>query len=403
MNLYAFIILSVLSLGFCEECRLNSRTPEMETERKLKEKLTKCYSEILKPPINKDSNSVVVKIAYLLQSFNFDSEEEILTLYSWNYFDWQDDRLTWKPEDYKDIKWIQVSSFDIWSPGLKLINTADADDFDFFYTKCRVNSTGYIRCVIRTEHKVFCASDLTNWPYDTKSCTLQFDQWRPQETKVLFSLSHINFVMEAYQNAGWMIARDKVFKNLNTGIQSAVKFHFVRLAEGLEAIIVVPAFVLSVLTVTGLLLDYRGMNRLGILCMTIISHFLFSNVIADNVPKHSANTPVILSFISCSTIITVICFVLSFCFKYLGKKKTQPPTWIISCNDFVLDGYGNYGVLTKWEVTEQYPEMKQNVEWVHFISISNSVCIFVVVITYIYLLSEYIPKKPVFSFVFDIA
>ncbi|XP_063370187.1 neuronal acetylcholine receptor subunit alpha-3-like [Cydia amplana] len=403
MNLYAFITLSIVSLCFCQECRLNTRTPEMETERNLRKKLTECYAEILKPPVNKNSNTVVVKMDYLLQSFNFDPNEEILTLYSWNYFDWQDDRLTWKPEDYKDIKSTQVSSFDIWSPGLKLINTADADDFDFFYTKCRLNSTGHVRCVIRTEHKVFCTSDLTNWPYDTKSCTLQFDQWRPQETKVFFSLNHIRFVMQAYQNAGWMIAREKVFKNLTTGIQSAVKFDFERLAEGLEAIIVVPGFVLSVLTVTALLLDYRDINRLGILFMTLISHFIFSNEVSENVPKHSANTPVILSFISCSTVMTVLCFVLSFCFRYLGKMKTQPPTWIVSYNDFVFDGYGRYGVFTKWEVIEQDAEVKPNVEWVNFISIANSLCLFVVIITYIYLLSAYIPKKPVFTFVFDIA
>ncbi|XP_063630350.1 neuronal acetylcholine receptor subunit beta-3-like [Cydia splendana] len=402
MNLYAFITLSILSLCFCEECRL-TRPPEIETEKNLRRKLTKCYSEILKPPVNKDTNTVVVKMDYLFQSFHFDPNEEILSVYSWNNFDWQDDRLTWNPEDYKGIKSTQVSSFDIWSPGLKLINTADADDFDFFYTKCRLNSTGHVKCAIRTEHRVFCTSDLTNWPYDTKICTLQFDQWRPLETKVFFSLSHIKYVMGALQNAGWKIAREKVFKNLTTGIQSTVKFHFKRLAEGLEAIIVVPAFVVSVLTGTALLLDYRDINRFGILFMSLISHFMFSNAVADNTPKHSANTPVILSFISCSTLVTVICFVLSFCFRYLGKMKTQPPKWIVSYNDFVLDGYGRYGVFTKWEVIEQDPDVKTNVEWVNFISIVNSVCVFVVIITYIYLLLAYIPKKPVFTFVFDIA
>ncbi|XP_048000627.1 neuronal acetylcholine receptor subunit alpha-3-like [Leguminivora glycinivorella] len=402
MNLYAFITLSVLSLGFCEECRLNIRSPEMEPKRKLKKKLN-SYPEILKPPTNNGSNILVVTMYYVVQYYNFDSEEEILTLTTFNKFFWQDGRFTWKPEDYERVKWFYVSRFDVWTPRLKLVNTADADS-ELFFTKCGMSYTGYIRCTKETEHKVFCVSDLTNWPYDTKSCTLQFDQWRPQETKLFFNLSQIHYrTNRSYLNAGWMITRKKVFRDLNTGIQLTVKFHFERLAEGLEAIILVPAFVLSVLTVIGLLLDYRDMNRLGILSMTIISHFLFSNVIADHVPKHSANTPVILSFISCSTIITVICFVLSFFFKYLGKKKTHPPMWIISCNDFVLDGYGKYGVLTRWEVTEQDPEMKQNVEWVHFISISNSVCIFVMVITYIYLLSEYIPKKPVLSFVFDIA
>ncbi|XP_063370225.1 neuronal acetylcholine receptor subunit alpha-3-like [Cydia amplana] len=401
MNLYAFITLSILSLCCCEECRLNTRPPEMGIERNLRNKLTKCYAEILKPPVNKDSNAVIVKMDYLLISFNFDSNEEILTLYSWNYFDWQDDRLAWKPEDYKGIKWTEVASFNIWSPGLKLINSADADDFDFFYTKCGLNSTGHVRCGIQAEHKVFCTSDLTNWPYDTKSCMLQFDQWRPQETKVFFSLSHIKFELEASRNAGWKTVRTKVFKNFSTGIQSAVKFHFKRLAEGLEAILVVPAFVLSVLTVTALLLDYRDINRLGILCMTLISHFVFSNEVSENVPKHSANTPVILSFISCSTVMTVLCFVLSFCFRYLGKKKTQPPTWIASYNDFVLDGYCKYGVFTKWEVTQQDPEIIPNVEWVNFISIANSSILFVVIVTYIYLLSAYIPKKPDFTFVFD--
>ncbi|XP_063389839.1 neuronal acetylcholine receptor subunit beta-3-like [Cydia fagiglandana] len=370
----------------------------METERNLRKKLTECYAETSEPPVNKDTNTAVLKMDYLLQSFHFDPNEEILTLYSWNYFDWQDDRLTWKPEDYKDIKSTQVSSFDIWSPGLKLINTADADDFDFLYTKCRLNSTGHVQCVIQTEHRVFCTSDLTNWPYDTKSCLLQFDPWRPQETKVFFSFSHY---MQALQNAGWKIVRVKVFKNLTTGIQSTVKFHFKRLAEGLEATIVVPAFVVSVLTVTALLLDYRDINRLGILLMSLISHFMFSNAVSDNTPKHSANTPVILSFISCSTLLTVICFVLSFCFRYLGKKKTQPPTWIVSYNDFVLDGYGKYGVFTKWQVIERDPDVKPNVEWVNFISIANSVYLFIATVTYIYLLSAYIPKKPRFTFFLD--
>lgn len=395
------ILLSLLNISHCKICR-----PRVDDTVRLNNHLFRC-SDSSYPPVNKNETAgidhvVVVRTNYLLQSFTFDLNEESITLFSWIYLHWQDDRLQWKPENYDGLKKTIMRSFLIWSPGLKLLNNVDPDDLDFFYTKCHVNSTGHVRCAVREEHTVICRSSLRNWPYDTKTCDLEFDQWRPDEVKVRFALSHMMYVTGSFQGDGWKILRGAVFKNLTTGVQSTVKFSLRRLSEGLECIIVVPSFVLAVITTTALLLDYKEDTRFGILLLSLISHFAVSSEIDENLPKHTPDTPLILLFIGSSTILTVIFFVLSFGFRRLARIKAQTPTWLCAFNDLALTSNFKYLVVTKWGVEDQDPNKQKSIQWHNFVCIVNSICFLIAVLTYICLLASYIPSKKTVPFHFDI-
>ncbi|XP_073958746.1 neuronal acetylcholine receptor subunit beta-2-like [Choristoneura fumiferana] len=402
MKLFALaFLLSLLNSCCCETCG-----PKNDNIANLQKRLRLC-SESTFPPVNKNETAgidhvVVVRMSYLLQSFRVDFDEETITFHSWNYFNWQDDRLQWKPEDFKGVKKTILRSYLIWSPGLKLLNNADAGDFDFFYTKCHVNNTGHVRCAVRAEHTVICKSSLKNWPYDTKICDLEFDQWRPGEVKVHFALSHIMYVVDSFQGDGWEILSGAVFKNLTTGIQSTVIIRLRRLSEGLECIIVMPCFVLAIMTTTALLLDYKEDTRFGMLFLSLMSHFAVSNEIDENLPKHTPDTPLVLLFMSSSIVLTIIFFGLSFGFRCLAKKKELAPTWLCTFNDFALTSNFKYLVVTKWDVEARDPNHEKSIHWNNFICIVNSVCFLISVVTYICLFASYIPSKKTVPYDFDI-
>ena len=65
-------------------------------------------------------------VSFFLLSINeLDEVSETLTTIGYLFVEWEDEFLTWEPEDYGGINYYQFPQDDVWKPDIALINSVE--------------------------------------------------------------------------------------------------------------------------------------------------------------------------------------------------------------------------------------------------------------------------------------
>lgn len=383
-------------------------------EAKLHKDLLCAYNYDFRP-VKDHKQALTVKVRFAIKYLSFDSLEETFTLHSWVAMKWKDEFLSWRPEDYGGIQETQLESHEIWTPRMALFN-ADASMYqsDQIYTTCMVSSDGIVTCVPHVAHSGICRTSLRSWPYDVQNCTLYFGSWMNTGEQVNFTFYYKQpVVKDDYQDGpGWKLL-DVVNERLPgkysccpNSTYPMLKYTFIlkRIAAGPAAIVVVPSIVIVLLTLVALAMDPKDNTRLMLICFSLYGHFMFLTEIGYDIPKHSADTPIILLFLRDSMIVTLVGIIETIFLMYLRRRKVPAPGFIVSVNRLVANGPGKYVIFTEFDPSEMdtkelagdssdMPSDKPPVtfDWVQFAIILNRINFMVVVLVYIILVGTYIP------------
>ncbi|XP_022827766.1 neuronal acetylcholine receptor subunit alpha-5-like [Spodoptera litura] len=383
-------------------------------EGKLHKDLLCAYNYDFRP-VKDHKQSLTVKVRFAIKYLSFDSLEETFTLHSWVAMMWKDEFLSWRPEDYGGIKETQMESHEIWTPRMALFN-ADASMYqsDQIYTTCMVSSEGVVTCVPHVAHSGICRTSLRSWPYDVQNCTLYFGSWMNTGEQVNFTFYNKQpIVREDYQDGpGWKllnVVNERLpgkYSCCPNSTYPMLKYTFVmkRIAAGPAAIVVVPSIVIVLLTLVALAMDAKDNTRLMLICFSLYGHFMFLTEIGYDIPKHSADTPIILLFLRDSMIVTLVGIIETIFLMYLRRRKVPAPGFIVSVNRLVANGPGKYVIFTEFDPSEMdTKELAGNssdittdkppvtFDWVQFAIILNRINFMVIVLVYIILVGTYIP------------
>lgn len=378
-----------------EECVLDRKSLNVAYDTKLKKDLLCNYNSLIPPKLN-ETNQIYTY--FIVRSFKFDNNEEVLTMYLWADLSFKDDRLKWNPADYDGITLTRFNPYEIWTPILKhKYSTYIYGPFSF--TSCDVRNDGSVNFVIRLLVETECSTKLRNWPYDTQSCTVQFGE-HYKSSKVVYTYNGTKglWTIDAEYGAGWTIIDYKAKEDNKSDIQLSLTFIFEREAVGLAAMIVIPSIIVFTLTITSLLLDVKGRIRLFIGCFNLLNHYNLIWEISEEIPKHSEETPSVLLFIRGSLILTTILVVLTFVLSYLVKTEMPTPAWITNLNGLVLKSKLNYVVWPRWSSHDNIVKISEDIglkaaeEWMDFANIVNSFCLILFFLVYIILFSVYMPS-----------
>ncbi|CAF4861745.1 unnamed protein product [Pieris macdunnoughi] len=338
-----------------------------------------------------------VTVSFFLNSFFFDRGEEIFSIYSLVYLKWNDPRIKWDPKDYGDINSLQVSTSSFWNPMGNFQNSKSAYEFDYIWTKtCDVFFSGHIKCNPSTVYETICISKLRDWPYDTQSCRFEFKyKGNTQLPRAVFMFGPGSGILMIGPEYGgtWHIVDYK------QGDENEVLFFELtveRQAMGLGAMLTAPAITLMLLTISSMLLDIRGSTRLLLSCLSLLSHFIFLEVINYSMPQLNRETPTILIYIRTSLVLTVFTVMLSFILNNMSKSSKAPPAWISGINTWVQSTPITYVIqssLPAETVSESLTKIHYN-EWMDFINLVNNLVTVIVAILYLTFYVMYIPSPP---------
>lgn len=398
LTFFAFITL--LSLTFCKDCELDNLSKERSFEYQLDKDLMCHYDAALPPPTN-DSEPVRVDVDLFPRILKFSTNEEVFHVFGWVILTWKDDRLSWDPQKYGSIRKTETMSFHIWSPGLRLFNTAESIDGDFFYTSCQIRYTGKVMCYPKIRYEAFCSTDLRNWPYDTQYCTLRFGAWERTQThtKVLFTFGERkSFIMLGHEySMGWTVVSINRTEDINKTEQLSINFGLQRQSQLIGSIIVVPSIIAFLFTLSSLLLFINSDVRLGLLYFCLWLHYRILKNISYMLPKHSSNVPKILLFTRGSLVLACLSVILTFVLKILRKRKLPPPLFVSLSNNYVNRGFIKYLIWPKWEAEINVLTLSEEMErrtaedWNDFTNIVNTAFIFVFIIVNLCLFALFMP------------
>nr|AKQ12747.1 nicotinic acetylcholine receptor alpha 9 subunit [Chilo suppressalis] len=411
--------LTVLSLFYCfhyisgNDCPDDRKAAE-HAEAQLHNDLFCAYDYTFRPV--KDHRSAVnISVRFAIKYISFDALEETFSVHSWVAMKWKDEYLSWDPSKYGNITEMQVESHLIWTPKMSLFN-ADAAVYqaEDIYTTCLLNNNGTVTCVPHVPHSGICRTSLKYWPYDKQNCTMYFGSWMHTGEQVNFTFFKSRPVItDDYQNGpGWKLLNvvpDRLpghYKCCPNVTYPMLKYVFVlkRESAGPAAIIVVPSIVIVIMTTVSLLLDVKDISRLSLQCFSLFGHFVFITEIGYNIPKHSADTPVILLFIRDSMILCLMSILLTLLLSSLRKRLEPAPLWMGSLTRLVTSGPGKYVVFTEFDPSDTSDKKtltendvnedssRKSSDWIMFANIVNSIVFIIFVLIYVILLGVYIPQ-----------
>lgn len=390
-----FILLGLQQLVLGLECE--REVPQVLTmEKKLRDDLLKCGYSRYGTPKGTNSEKTEIKVRFLLKYFTLDSTEEVLSLHSWRFASWTDNRLKWKPDTYGDLDEIEISGNDIWTPTFRIVNSADADnDIDNFdFHSCYLTHAGVVSCVSRSSLLLYCDIKLSDFPYDTQTCNLVYAVLDPNNSyNVSFPTRAMRMIGAEYGST-WFISdyKQEIEKLPETRLNITLVFE--REAESLAAIIVYPALIVSSLSIACLFLDARLKERIMFTCFSIFSNWFWLRELAANLPKVSEDLPRILMYYRGSLAITVFILLLTFILSVVCSKETSPHNIIILLNKLVYGSYVRFLVYPRWQLPE---DGKFNEDWIKFANSINSLCIKIIVFSYIGMYVAFVPQSIPFN------
>ncbi|XP_022197653.1 gamma-aminobutyric acid receptor subunit beta-2 isoform X1 [Nilaparvata lugens] len=277
-----------------------------------KNKLLQDYDKY-KPPFSNNSGFAEMKVNIrLLHLFlTMDSEEEAFTITGVLHFVWKDIRLASK-------QIFSISLDKIWSGVPNIAYKAGSTMLDLGSGEKERNhaivlSRGVVvgATVITFRTVKACHSDLTDWPHDTKVCTVYFISPAINGPGVQYDLVNVFYtgneqsIADTVECEGWSIEKLD-FHSENDHTQILLSFHLKRNNAKLSNYFYIPSIVSLIVSISLFFLEPQSSERFLLLLLITIIHFYILKSLSVLVPQYNDQRPTIELFIKMSTILTLI-------------------------------------------------------------------------------------------------
>ncbi|XP_067649984.1 neuronal acetylcholine receptor subunit alpha-2-like [Haliotis asinina] len=115
----------------------------------------------------------------LVQIFDVDEKKQVLTTNCWISLYWIDAALAWQPEKYKNVTDIRIPADSIWTPDLRLRNSAEVNNqvSSSGLNNAVLVSSGIVSVSYQVILKTWCQIDVASFPMDQQHCVMTFESW----------------------------------------------------------------------------------------------------------------------------------------------------------------------------------------------------------------------------------
>ncbi|CAF4823900.1 unnamed protein product [Rotaria sp. Silwood1] len=330
-------------------------------------------------PVQNDSNTLPVTINLALQQIiSFDGRNEAISISGWMTIMWNDYTLRWKPEDFGNIQTIRIPSTQIWTPDIFLYNTAN-EKFD---TTVKVNAVvqhnGDILYVPPVLLKSNCPFDIAAFPFvsikkkvcqsfrtfilnicrflDTQYCTLKFGSWTHDSEGINLTAESNKGQLDAYAtSAEWDLEGSQYGLYIDfhpihsvldfSAANNSTKYdccpnvypyvlYTIRIRRRSLYYItntVVPCFLISCMTILGLLLPPDSGDKINLQITTLLTIVMFSLLLSEIMPPSSNAIPIITIYFMCimiMSVVSVLASVIVLSLHFRNSKNHTMSLWV---------------------------------------------------------------------------
>ncbi|KAH3851032.1 hypothetical protein DPMN_093509 [Dreissena polymorpha] len=285
------------------------------------------YSKMFRPVLNQSKQVIVVPGLDIVSIQDFNEVEEKISFTALLYLAWNDERLVWDPKDYGGIDNLYIDVSKIWAPQLMLTNVVNKNErLSEDWHTVRVNASGWCLYIIANVFTSSCDVDVTFYPWDTQTCSLDFMPANYGVDKmILYPIYHKVELTYYSPNGAWDLMDTSVTSELYSFM---VRFNVVLERKPRFAIVnvILPLIIMSALNILVFLIPTECGERISFCLTVLLSIAVFLTLVGDNLPKNS-NPMSLFSYylvsvlaISAAITLSVICSL----HMYHRSEKQQP-------------------------------------------------------------------------------
>lgn len=138
----------------------------------------------------------MVNVRLNVKDFDYNGEDNLMTITSWMTLAWTDVRLAWNSAEYSGIPSIHMKSDFLWNPDLKVYNAHIESSLGTCHPiDCIITNGSRIACVQPCEFTAHCKDiGIANWPFDVQNCTFTFGNWMKSGEELNFNTEKVTLV-----------------------------------------------------------------------------------------------------------------------------------------------------------------------------------------------------------------
>ncbi|XP_070174356.1 acetylcholine receptor subunit alpha-like 2 [Littorina saxatilis] len=308
-------------------------------EQRLLDAMMSEYNTAARPVYNA-SQTVTVKFGLtLIQIYDMDEVNQVLTINVWLEQEWEDERLVWDPQDYNGLEILRIPCEKIWLPDIVLYNSADDFTTGYMKSKAMVTSTGNVFWPPPAKFRSSCKIDITYFPFDDQECELKFGSWTYDGFQVDITNRSAQVDLTNYVFSGeWelidvRVRRTEMYYACCEEPYPDVRFTIIIRRKTLYYLfnIIFPCLWLTILSLLGFWLPPDSGEKITLGITVLLAFSVFMLLIAESMPATSEFVPLIgiyltvtMAMTSMSIILTV--FVLQL--HHVGPHQKRVPRWM---------------------------------------------------------------------------
>ncbi|CAF0786011.1 unnamed protein product [Adineta ricciae] len=301
--LIVFLILlsSFVNLSSEQKCN-RERMSVWNAEQRLICDLLDNYQVKWGRPVRNMSEDVEVRFGLqLIHISDLDEKNQVLITNQWQIYEWDDEALTWDPEDYDNLMDIRLPIKRIWQPDVTLYNYADTRLEEKREVLATVYYNGTVLWKPMSIFKSTCQIDIRRFPYDRQNCTMKFGSWTYDSSKVnlQFYRNIHQFDLRSYVLSNeWAITYNNASRNEEKydccpEIYVDLKFNITLERRGgfYNYILILPCVLLSCLTCILFWLPPESPSKLVLGMNIFTSFFVLLLLLYKNMPSNAEHIP----------------------------------------------------------------------------------------------------------------
>ncbi|XP_033637061.1 neuronal acetylcholine receptor subunit alpha-10-like [Asterias rubens] len=296
-----------------------------------------AYNHNIRPVYNITTVTDVDMLLFVSQVLDMDERKQTLTTNMWLTFEWIDEFLQWKPQEWGNVSKIKVNSNLLWTPDITLYNCA-ADNYVAYLSNkvCTVYSDGKINWAAPVIFKSYCNIDVTQFPFDKQSCKLKFGPWQHDASEVNLNGTGDKSV---FTSDGEWDMLDLDVETITSNYPDAPQYtykdvlytvHFKRRSMYYVFNLVMPCVMVSGITILGFVLPADSGEKVSLGITVLLSLTVFLLLIAESMPP-SSTVPVIGQYYAATMLLVSISIMLTVIILNLhhrGPVCRPVPRWM---------------------------------------------------------------------------
>ncbi|XP_060075114.1 neuronal acetylcholine receptor subunit alpha-3-like [Ylistrum balloti] len=257
---------------------------------RLRNTLFQNYTKDFRPVYNLSDVTYVSLDMLLVSIVDLDEIRGIITLNCGIPIAWTDYHLVWNPSDFSGITSFVFNSSNVWRPRVYITTSSnDLTDLSLDAFDLRVYSNGTVTSSPGRHVMTSCNFDMTRFPTDSQTCTMQLASWIYPANEIIFIKSRQDIDLEYYRpNGEWNIEWTSVTNktDVRTGF-STIDFsiHLTRRSRYFMVSMTMPVLLLCFLNPFVFVLPASSGERISYTITVFLSLAVYMTLIGENMPQ----------------------------------------------------------------------------------------------------------------------